>query len=125
MCVWSLAVLALERTNSIGTVHKPPLGPASSAAGILYVTQSCFRAINRPSGPDFGRTATGKTPKSALRPAFGRRAGFGAFPVAVRPKSGPEGRFTARKHYCVTGPPAAKLPCGFVFAFVALLRNIE
>ncbi len=24
-----------------------------------------------------------------------------AFPVAVRPKSGPEGRFTARKHYCV------------------------
>ncbi len=30
------------------------------------------------------------------------RADFGAFPVAVRPKSGPEGRLTARKHYCVT-----------------------
>ncbi len=36
------------------------------------------------------------------RPKAGRRADFNAFPVAVRPKSGPEGRFTARKHYCVT-----------------------
>ena len=35
------------------------------------------------------------------RPKAGRRADFGSFPVAVRPKSGPEGRFTARKHYCV------------------------
>ncbi len=38
---------------------------------ILYVTQSCFRTGNRPSGLDCGRTATGKTPKSALRPAGG------------------------------------------------------
>jgi hypothetical protein len=29
-------------------------------------------------------------------------ADFDAFPVAVRPKSCPEGRCTARKHYCVT-----------------------
>ncbi len=36
------------------------------------------------------------------RPKAGRRAEFGAFPVAVRPKSGPEGRFTGRKHYRVT-----------------------
>jgi hypothetical protein len=36
---------------------------------VLYVTQYCFRALNRPSGLDFGRTATGKTLKSALRPA--------------------------------------------------------
>jgi hypothetical protein len=36
------------------------------------------------------------------RPKAGRRADFGAFPVAVRPKPGPEGRSTARKHYCVT-----------------------
>ena len=35
----------------------------------LYVMQQCFRAGNRPSGQDFGRTATGKAPKSALRPA--------------------------------------------------------
>ncbi len=55
--------------------------------------------------------------KSAFRPGFwpdcyrentevgppkaGRWAYFGVFPVAVRPKSGPEGRFMARKHYCV------------------------
>jgi hypothetical protein len=31
-----------------------------------------------------------------------RRADFGAFPVAVRPKFGPEVRLPARKHYCVT-----------------------
>ena len=38
---------------------------------LLYVTQYCFRVGNRPSGPDFGRAATRKTPKSALRPAEG------------------------------------------------------
>ncbi len=71
---------------------------------VLYVTQWCFRAVNRrPSGPDFGRTSTGKAPKSApSRPKAGRRADLLAFPVSVRPTSGPEGRFTARKHYCVT-----------------------
>ncbi len=31
-------------------------------------------------------------------PKAGRRADFGAFPVAVRPKSGR----TARNHYCIT-----------------------
>ncbi len=36
------------------------------------------------------------------RPMPGRRADFGSFPVAVQPKSGPETRFTAREHYCVT-----------------------
>ncbi len=64
---------------------------------LLYVTQQRFRTRNRPSGPDVGRTAMGKEPKSAQA---GRRAYFGAFPVAVRPKPGPEGRFLARKHYC-------------------------
>jgi hypothetical protein len=38
---------------------------------------------------------------------------FGAFPVAVRSESGPVGRFTARKHYCVTiYVPEALLPVG-------------
>ncbi len=27
---------------------------------------------------------------------------FYGFPVAVRPESGPEARFQARKHYCIT-----------------------
>ncbi len=36
------------------------------------VTQWCFRAGNRASGPDVGRILFGKTSKSALRPAFGR-----------------------------------------------------
>ncbi len=37
-----------------------------------------------------------------IGPPAGRRTDFGFFPVAFRPKSGPEGRFPARKHYCVT-----------------------
>ena len=43
------------------------------------VMQYCFRTVNRPSGPDLGQPATGKAPKSALRPAEGRpegRCGF-------------------------------------------------
>ena len=41
---------------------------------------------------------------------------MGVFPVAVRPKSGPEGRFTARKHYCITAGrrlPYKRLPAVF------------
>ncbi len=37
-----------------------------------------------------------------LRTTAGRRTDFGAFPMRTRPKSGPEARFQARKHYCVT-----------------------
>ena len=43
------------------------------------VMQYCFRTVNLPSGPDLGQPATGKAPKSALRPAEGRpegRCGF-------------------------------------------------
>ncbi len=32
---------------------------------------SAFRAVNRHSEPDFGRTVPGKASESALRPAFG------------------------------------------------------
>ena len=38
----------------------------------------------------------------------GRRVRFGSFPVAVRPKSGLEGRFTARMHYCTTSSPCLR-----------------
>ncbi len=38
---------------------------------LLYVAQKCFRAVNRPSGPEFGQTAIGKPTKSGLRPAGG------------------------------------------------------
>ncbi len=65
---------------------------------------------NSASGPEIGLPGrilagllTGKhRNRPSGRPKAGRRAYFGAIPVAVRPKSGPEGRFTARKHYCVT-----------------------
>ena len=64
---------------------------------------------NSVSGPviglDFGRTATGKAPKSALRPAFGR----------------PECRFR-----CFPGSSPAKiLPGRPISGPEALLRNIE
>ena len=41
----------------------------SLLVNVPYLMQWCFRAAKRPSGPDFGWTATGKAPKSALRPA--------------------------------------------------------
>ena len=63
---------------------------------VLPGRKSAFRAG---FWPDCYREST----ELALgRPSAGRRADFGAFPVAVRPQSGPEGRFPARKHYCVT-----------------------
>jgi hypothetical protein len=39
------------------------------------------------------------------RPSAGRRADLGASPVAGWPTSGPEGRFTVRKQYCMTRAP--------------------
>ncbi len=56
---------------------------------------------NNASGPDFGRTATGKTPTSALRPDFDRsearfRCFPGSSPAKIRPGSpipGPEALF--------------------------------
>jgi hypothetical protein len=65
---------------------------------VFYFTQWCFRAGNRPSGPDFGWTATGKALKSALRPSEGRPEGQfwrfpGSSPAKIRPGSpisGPE-----------------------------------
>ncbi len=54
-----------------------------------------------------GRILAGPLPgKHRNRPSgrrkAGRRADFGTFPVAVRPKIRPECRFAARKRYCVT-----------------------
>ncbi len=42
-----------------------------------------------------------KSGKLQNRPKAGRRADFEAFPTRTRPKSGPEARLPARKHYCV------------------------
>ncbi len=61
-------------------------GPEISLPGWILVGLLPETHRNRPSG----------------RPKAGRRAHFGAFPITVLPKSGPEGRFTARKHYCIT-----------------------
>ena len=65
---------------------------------------------NNASGPEIGLPGQilagllpGRHPnRPPGRPKVGRRADFGAFSVAVRAKSGPGGRFPARKHYCVT-----------------------
>ena len=63
---------------------------------VLPGGKSAFRAG---FWPDCYRESTG----IGRRPAeAGRRADSGTSPVAVRPTSGPEGRFTARKYYCVT-----------------------
>ncbi len=38
------------------------------------------------------------------RPKAGRRADFEAFPISIRPRTGPEARFPARKHYWIGVP---------------------
>ncbi len=47
-----------------------PVAPAGGLA-VFYVTHWCFRAVNRTSGPDFGRTASVKALKLVLRLAEG------------------------------------------------------
>jgi hypothetical protein len=52
-----------------------------------------------------GRVGGWRVDRAAGRPGGRERPTgdrCGAFPVAVRPKSGLKVRFTARKHYCVT-----------------------
>ncbi len=74
------------------------------------VAESYSMLRNGASGPEIGLPGTilaGMLPgkhrnRPFGRPSAGRRADFGAFPVAVRPKSAPEARFPARKQYCVT-----------------------
>jgi hypothetical protein len=76
-----------------------PKAPKLKSKICQQVRPSLCYAIELPGRKSAFRAGFWKAPKSALRPAFGRpEADFGAFPVAVRPKSGPEGRFTARKH---------------------------
>ncbi len=65
---------------------------------------------NSASEPEIGlpgRILAGLLPgshrhRSSCRPSAGRWADLGVFPVAVPPKSGPEGGFPARKHYSAT-----------------------
>ncbi len=71
---------------------------------------SASGVVNRHSGPDFGRTATGKTPKAASSwTKAGHRSDFGVSAVAVRPRPGREGRFPGRDHYCITQSPKVKV----------------
>ena len=122
--VW-VAPGARETIPLGGGLRPPPFGRVSMAPGAAQTppnigvfrslfflnsiaTQSaatCFRAGDRPSGPDFGRTATGKEPKSALRPAEGR----------------PEDRFR-----CFPGSSPAKIrPGRQIYGPEALLRDIQ
>ncbi len=58
---------------------------ADSFFYVLYVTQQCLRAINRPSEQDFDRTATEKALKSALRPAGRPISVLRSSPAKIRP----------------------------------------
>ena len=53
-------------------------------------------------GPKPGLLPGKNRNRASGRPKAGWRADVGVFSVAVRPKSGTEGRFTAWNHYCVT-----------------------
>ncbi len=64
---------------------------------VLPGRKSGFWAESR---PDSNQESL-KIGPSAGRPSAGRRADFEAFPIRIRPKSGPQGRFPARKGYCL------------------------
>ncbi len=51
------------------------LAPPNAAPPIWRPSTIVLPGRNRPSGPDLGRTATGKVTRSALRPAEGRPEG--------------------------------------------------
>ncbi len=83
-----------------------------SVLRLLFFVFSFFLSMlrNNASGPDIGlpgRSLAGLLPgrhhiRPFGRPSAGRRADFGAFPVAVLPKSGRQGGFPARSQYCAT-----------------------
>ena len=58
--------------SPISASARCPMDTSMAVSTGYAVTQYCFRAGNRASGPDFGRILVGKASKSALRPAFGR-----------------------------------------------------
>ncbi len=100
---------ACERVALLGPIDAPSAGRKWSMLGVQAAVigpQNPFKKVqagNQVSGPDFGRILVGKVSKSALRQTEGRpEADFDAFPIRIRPKSGPEARFPARRHYCVT-----------------------
>ena len=72
--------------------------------GLLLEITLCY-AIVLPGRKSSFRV--GFPPDSSLQsirigPSTGRRTDFEALPISIRPKSGPEARFLARKHYSVT-----------------------
>ncbi len=99
------------------SVPRPALGPPGGRRlGRWGLSEAIIRAaLGSPSGlaivppgrksgcgPDFDMILNGKSSKSALRPAEGRKADFEVFPIEIRVKSGPEAPFPARGHYCIT-----------------------
>ncbi len=86
-------------------VYRPAVGLLAKATQI-HRKYSYSILCNSAPGLDIGlpgRILAGLLPgKNRNRPFVPPEADFGTFPVAVRPQSGPDGRSTARKHYCVT-----------------------
>ena len=86
---------ALDGPNG-GARSAPPFGVVSGAPGAIQTPKSMISGSGKNKFPSFILIRRGGYKKG---PSAGRRADFGAFPEAVRPKSGPEGRLTARRHY--------------------------
>ena len=94
---------------------------------------SCLRHSETSTPPKNLRKPTRIDPGKLLsntrgmdhKPRAGRRADFEVFPTRIRPKSGPEARFPAQKHYCVTSgthllsqppimEPSTRVPLKFI-----------
>ncbi len=68
-------------------------------------------AVHLSSGPDFGRIATWRSQTSPFgRQEAGLRHDVCVFWLALQPTSGPEGRCTDRRHYCITSGSTGHRP---------------
>ncbi len=96
-----------SRETTVRTLARDPPkggGPRTKQKMVLSTATLCYAAMlpGRKSAFRAGFWRDCYRESTDIGPPAGRRAHFGAYPVAVPSKSCPEGRFPARRHYCVT-----------------------
>ncbi len=89
----------------------PESAPKSRISGPPPTPEKCKKTVNcmgrsTADGKGKEKTHEHRSEPFTIRPNFKQEAGRStdseAFPVRIRPKSGPEARLPVRKHYCVT-----------------------
>ncbi len=89
------------QTSGFRAAFRPDSNPKSSKSTEIKPGSLISGPLALKFGPPTGLRPSTSNPEasnSAVRPAFDRPEGR----LRIRPKSGPEARFSARKHYCVS-----------------------